>query len=650
MNALQVLLNADGESPTASTFKTLACILLQRHVEERVGRTEFQKLMEASTGTTDERWSTFTEEERTSFTNYLARATERWAERGSSFNKLLGFTQEGADNELVARVEFQMRKSGVAVLATSLTDLMHLDVSWSAALHLRNFAKSMHPSIIPPVEMTNRVMGLMTGYKTGLGGPRPWIHALSLYQETLASGYDTTLTTHTHALDALWRSADTFHRIQCTVGSAHRQFVWEKALSVCGEVSKTKLVVSGEEGCAYAEGVLKAVAAAGRWSTAVSLLANLDTTITQMSFRSLVPTAESYAFVIAACHATGHSAHGEALWTIFRGTYTPRSLHSEVLTILLQSFRNVVKISPVAGPLVEELVTDGKGLERTAVVACLQLVSSRYLVTKEPRWRLVSNLLRLYEANPWPQQPLARKAELQTVFRCCHLVAAVEGFNGKRVLTELRQRLVKVFGSSSAEVEWMDDAAIYALQTTTDLKEAIKTYDTVVGQRNPENVPYLPIPLRQAKVMLVEALLRCCKILQDGGELFLLDEDTQEVERDAAVSAMKESVLRAKQIYRCDDTFPHHLYAELLLIQVQNSGGKGLALEAMQHFSRGSADVINHRNISNLAQLLSLTELHIENALLMGHAALRYATFWQQEGAESPAYRSRSCSVDRAVW
>nr|CCC92622.1 conserved hypothetical protein [Trypanosoma congolense IL3000] len=650
MDSLKALVHADGEAPTAATFRTLAHSLLRHHVEDRVGKAEFSKLLSASIGTTIERWSSLTEEERICFTNYVARTTERREERGSSFNKLLGFSQEGADNELVAQVEFQMRKSGVTVSDASVTDLMHLDISWSSALYLRDYSRSLHPDIEPPMEMTDRLMGLMTGYKTGIGGSRPWAYALEIYRDAVFSGYDTTLTTHTHALDALWRSADTFHRVQCALPAIHRQFVWEKALAVCQRVRDAKLLVSGDDGCAYAESLLKTVAAAGRWSVAVSLLSNMDITVTDMSYRSLIPTAESFAFVVAACHAAGHAGHGEALWAIFRNLYTPRSLHSEVLSILLQSFRHVLHASSVVGPIVEGLIEDNKGLERTVVVACLQLLSSRRVVTQASRCQLASKLLCFYDANQWPQQPIARKAELQTVFRCCHLIAASEGSGGEKLLGELRRKLLQIFGEYSAEVQWLDDTSIYALQTITDLRKAMGIYKAVVDQRGAECVLHLPIPPRQVKMMFFEALLRYCKNLEDGDERFLLDEDAQEDERTVASSLIEEAMLMIRKMYTSDDTFPHHCYAELLLHQAPSGAQKDLTLEAMRHFLLGSAELVNHRHVSLIAEMLSLTDVHVENALVVGHAALRYTALRSHGGPRDIFSTARRGSVDRALW
>ncbi|RNF27152.1 uncharacterized protein Tco025E_00589 [Trypanosoma conorhini] len=654
LKALQVLLQADGETPTAATFKTLSAALLQHHVEQRVGHAAFAKALTDAVGYEGDRWRRLSEEERSAFVNYTCRTTERWAERGSSYNKLLGFSQEGAENEVVAKVEYQMRKSGVTVSASSLADLMHLDVTWSTALHLYNFAGELQKHVPPPMEMTDRLMGLMTGYKSGLGGSRPWTRALALYQEALVSGYDTTLTTHAHALDALWRSADTFHRVHSPLSASHQRWVWKKALEITQRVQDTpRLLLTGDEGCAYAESVVKAVAASGRWSVAVALLSNLDTSNMDLSFRFLVPTAETYAFAMAGCHTAGHAAHGEALWTIFRETYTLRSLHSEALAILLQSLRQVVRSLPIVGPLLEELVNDGKGLERQAAVAALQLLSSRYVKTSERRWVLAAKLLDMYDANPWPQQPLARKAELQTVFRCCHLIAAMEEPQGGRtLLLQLRKRLVDVFGGSSAEVEWLDDTAIYALQVTSNWSEALATYDAAVARRKPEHVPYLPIPLRQAKMMLVEALVRSCRAMEEDGESFLVDEDTQEADRDAAAALTQRALAVTKAVFGPDDTFPHHLYAELLLMQALSattSGQRKLhALEAMRHFSQASAELIEHRLVVRTATALSLTEMHVENALLVGHAALLQATLSQRNCRRRP--ESAHGGFDVVAW
>ncbi|RNF12335.1 hypothetical protein TraAM80_00346 [Trypanosoma rangeli] len=635
LKAFQVLLQADGDAPTAATFKTLSATLLQHHVEDRVGHAAFEKALTDAVGHEGDRWRRLSEEERSTFVNYTCRTTERWAERGSAYNKLLGFSQEGTDNEVVAKLEYQMRKCGAPVSASSLADLMHLDVTWSTALHLYNFAGELQKYAPPPMEMTDRLMGLMTGYKSGIGGSRPWIRALALYQQALVSGYDTTLTTHTHALDALWRSADTFHRVHSPLSSSHQQWVWENALAITQRVQETpRLLLTGDEGCAYAESVVKAFAASGRWSVAVSFLGNMDTSNMDLSFRFLVPTAETYAFAMAACHTAGHAAHGEALWTIFRETYTLRSLHSEVLSILLQSLRHVVRTSPIVGQLVEELVTDGKGLERQATVAVLQLLSSRYVKTTEQRWVLAAKLLDMYDANPWPQQPQARKTELQTVFRCCHLISVMEEPDGKRLLLQLRQHLVDVFGGSSAEVEWLDDTAIYALQVTSNWREAIAIYDAAVDRRKPEQVPYLPIPLRQAKIMLVEALVRSCMAMKEVDEFFLVDEDTQEADRDAAVTLTQRALAVTRAVFRPDDTFPHHLYAELLLMQAlsatTSAQRKSHAVEAMRHFSQASAELIEHRLVARVATALSLTEVHVENALLVGHATLRHATLSQR--------------------
>ncbi|ORC92790.1 uncharacterized protein TM35_000021160 [Trypanosoma theileri] len=635
MKAFQVLLHADGEVPTITTFRTLAVTLLQHHVEERIGYDTFQKSLTDAIGTENERWKTLTEEERSAFVNYTCRMTERWAERGSSFNKLLGFSQEGADNEIVSQIEYQMRKSGAIISAGTISDLMHLDISWSTALHLYNYAGSLYRNISPPIEMTDRLMGLMTGYKTGLGGSRPWKHALKLYEEALASGYDITLTTHTHALDALWRSADTFHRVRSTISSSQENFIWQKAIEISQHVQDTKLLIAGEEGCAYAEGVVKAFAASGRWSMAVSFLGNLDISSADTTHRSLVPTAETYVFAIAACLSAGHASHGEALWTLFRESYSLRSLHSEVLLILLQSFRHVVRTLPMIGSIVEDLVNNGKGLERPIIVACLQLLSTRYVTTVTKRHVLARKLFDMYDASPWPQQPTARAVELQTVFRCGRLIAAVSGeTDGAALVAYVRGRVSAVFGPAAVECRWFDAAVVHH-PPTGDNSAALRA----LLRRPP------PVPPRQTRAALLAALRAATDGPAADAASGLTDEDTQEDARGEAARAVRGALAITNALHTTDDTFPHRYCAKMLLIQANTaakvSERKKLALRAMHHFSQDSGEGISQEDISNLAESLSLTEVHVEHALLQTHATLRFTTLSQKrrhQGKKTDVY------------
>ncbi|KAH9577685.1 hypothetical protein LSM04_007213 [Trypanosoma melophagium] len=625
MKAFQVLLHADGEVPTAATFQTLAVTLLQHHVEEQIGYDTFQKSLADAIGTENDRWKNLSEEERSAFVNYTCRKNERWVERGSSFNKFLGFSQEGADNEIVTQIEYQMCKSGAIISAGSIGDLMHLDISWSTALHLYNYTGSLYHNIPPPIEMTDRLMGLMTGYKTGLGGSRPWKHALKLYEQALNSGYDLTLTTHTHALDALWRSADTFHRTRSTISSSQQNFIWEKAIEIIQRVSDTKLLIAGEEGCAYAESVVKAFAASGRWSMAVSFLGNLDISSADTTHRSLAPTAETYAFAIAASLSAGHASHGEALWILFRDTYSLRSLHSEVLLLLLQSFRHVVRTSPIIGSIVEELVNDKKGLERTITVACLQLLSTRYVRTVMQRHVLAMKLFDMYDASPWPQQPTARAVELQTVFRCCRLISSLSGeTDGAALIAHVRGRISSVFGPAAVECQWLEAAAVH------DPLAALRPSSSLAA---PDGRP--PVPPRQARAALLAALRRAANTPAADAASPLIDEDAQEDARGETANAVRGALAVANALYTTDDTFPHRYCAEMLLIQAKSatkvSERKKLALEAMRHFSQDSAENITQQNIVSLAESLSLTEVHVEHALLQTHNALRLTTLSQRK-------------------
>ncbi|EPY27380.1 hypothetical protein STCU_05780 [Strigomonas culicis] len=562
---------ANSEPLDVSMARALSSSLLRGHLVEQVGEPLYQELLAEAVGSTEDRWQDVSVEEKRIFSLYHVKRLERYYEKGTSFNPLLGFGVEGSDNEMVTLTEARLRRQSeravLPVTSDVLADLMHLDVSWTVALRLLTYAKEVHPSHIdPPTELRDRVTGLMTGYRSNGLGSRPWEEALRLYAQSVSNGYDTSLTTHTHALDALWRSGDTFHKVHQTLDKGHQEWVWNALLQVRRRAKEENLSIRGDEGCAYMESLVKGAATAGRWEAAVALLSDMDTTEAETSHRLLVPTAESFVFAMIACHVARNAVFSASLRSLFKLTYTWQSVHSEVLLHYVQSLRHVVRLAPWVGEAVEEIMSKGR-LDRLCAVACLQLLSSQHVHTAADKVQLALKCFDSFDANSWSQQPLVRKIELQTVFRCCYIIES-RATDGCTLMSQLMSYFVTIFGKDSPEVEWIHDTEVYKLQELTDCNAASDIFRRQITDRPPGRVKFLPMPVRQVRYMYRQVLLRCarrCLDRREGGEFFL-DDDTFAEDSEEILSVVQMCVDHAKTLDVEDFASPE-VMGELLLIQ-----------------------------------------------------------------------------------
>ncbi|KAG5502033.1 hypothetical protein JKF63_04310 [Porcisia hertigi] len=654
--AFLLLARTHREALTPSTVAAFTSTMLRHNVAAQMGLQTYEAaLADAAVAAEGSRWGHVDAAEARAFVLYQARRLERYAVKGTCFQEQLGLTLEGADNSVVVLTQHQIRKNvassgALPVSCDVLAELIHLDVSWSTALQVYRYAKEL-THVDPPADMTTRLMGLMTGYKTNALGSRPWEMALELYDGLLESGYDVPLDAHTSALDALWRSGESFVKPHHSLSPADRDCLWNALVRIRERVSDAQ--VTGDAGCRFTEALIKAAGAAGRWEAAVQLLTDMDVTLATTSYRLLVPTAESFLFTMASCNAAQNAAHASALYESFSALYTLRSAHPEALLAYLQSLRHVEQLSAQIGPQVEALVMDGKGLDRPCCLVCLQLLSSQRVHTRQvEKWKIAQQLLRMYDSNPWPQQPQVRKAELQTVFRCCHLIAAAVASNSKLstaagaaascpLLTEWRAYLESVFGRDSPEVQWLEDTEVYSLLTTHSWEHALSIYRRQVTQRPPARVTDLPIPLRQVRHMLAQTLLRCACPATAGAaaateEKFLLDEDEEAQERAKTIDLLAFAIRTVREAYAgTGDTVPHSVIAELLLHQALHAPcvreRQQFALDAMRELSRGLSSTVTPRLIDMVAQALSLTEEHVHSVLIDGSAQLR-AKALQRDG------------------
>ncbi|CAJ1028530.1 hypothetical protein Q4I30_004907 [Leishmania utingensis] len=644
VEAFFLIARTHQEALSPATVADFTSTMLRHNVAAQMGVEAYEAALADAVGVAeDSPWGHIGPAEARAFVLYQARRLERYAVKGTSFHEQLGLTLEGADNAVVALTEHQLRKdvassSALPVSCDTLVELIHLDISWSTALEVYKYAKEL-TRVDPPADMTARLMGLMTGYKTNGLGSRPWEMALELYDALLESGYDVPLDAHASALDAVWRCGESFVKLHNSLSPTDRDRMWDALVRIRERVSDAQ--VTGDAGCRFTEALIKAAGAAGRWEATVQLLSDMDVTLAATSHRLLVPTAESFLFTMASCNTAHNAAHASALYETFCALYTLRSAHPEALLTYLQSLRHVESLSAEIGPQVEALVMDGNGLDRPCCVVCLQLLSSQRVRTKQvEKWRVAQTLLRMYDSNPWPQQPQVRKAELQTVFRCCHLIAAAAASDEKLsplaaapcpLLTELRAYLVSVFGRDSRECQWLDDTEVYSLLTTQRWECALAIYQRQVVQRPLARVTDLPIPLRQARHMLAQTLLRCSRAAADVGrerENFFLDEEQGAQERAKTVDFLAFVVRTVREVYAgTGDTVCLSIVAELLLHQALHAPRarerQQLALDAMRELSCGLASAVTPRLIDLVSQALSITEEHVHSVLVDGSAQLR---------------------------
>lgn len=608
-------------------------VMLQ--TKKLMGDEKYNQITREATGT-EERWKGLTREEESILARFHCRELSRYAEKGGAFDPELGRTVEGSDNHHVGKLIHSIKKSVGSSLThlplSSLMDLMHLDISWGVSLQIYKESLQAYNGA-SPIEMTDRVMALMTGYKSNGIGSRPWETALKLYDRAMNSGYSSTLSLHTHALDALWRSGDSFHRKHAQLSAEHRSRVWKMLQQIRNNVKNLELEVSGNEGCAYMESLVKATATAGRWDAAMSILNQMALSVEDTSFRLLVPTPETFLFAIAACYSVGHVTQANAVKKIFDAHYCLKDVHSEVLLVFLQSLRHALRFpNKKAGTLVEELV-EHCVLTRPCVVACLQLLSNTNVLTGEPKEKLALRLFYLYDNTLWLQEPLARQVELNTVFRCCYLIAEkTAGAASSSLLEAVKSRVVSVFGTGSPEECWLNDTALYSLFHTSSWKHALEIYERYHSRCAKD----IPVPLFQLKQGFIDALLRCCKTLSFRSTYgddapFFLDEEERQQKSEEIVFIAQLALTMARKIFPLGDALQDTL-GELYLIAATHTPlskekqRKTLITKCLWHFSLGPQSSLTRSHITRIADAAGLTEENVEASLLEGHATMRFAS------------------------
>lgn len=623
---------SDQEALTPATLTHFTSAVLRHTVAAQMGTAAYEAALADAVGAPGGRWSTVEPAEARAFALYQAQRLGRYAVKGTTFEEKLGLTLEGGDNSLVALTHFQLQKHAARALPVGLDvleELMHCDVSWTAALRVYDYAREL-AGVEPPSGMTTRLMGLMTGYKTNGLGSRPWRAALQLYESLCTSGYEVPLDAHTAALDAVWRRGEAFARPHHTPSAAEQEERWTALVRIRENVDDAQ--VTGEAGCRFSEALVKAASAAGRWEAAVRVLREMDVAVADTSSRFLIPTAETLLFAMAACNVAHNAAYATSLLHTFTGLYTLRSAHPEALATYLQSLRHVVHLASHVGSQVETLVMDGEGLDRPCCVACLQLLSSERVGTTTQKWHLAQRLFHYYDSHPWPQQPQVRQTELQTIFRCCHLISAMQRRSAGNaecpLIAELNSYLVSLFGPDSPECRWLRDTEVYSLLTTRSWRHALTVYQRQVEQRTPAQMADLPIALRQVRRMLAQALLRGGRAAHQPDSEFLLEEESQEMDKAALRDYLGFAVTTVRDVYsRSADTPPRGIVGELLLLQAMHTSPTNerqrLAVAALHEFARGEAAAVTPRVVDLAAQALGMTEEHVQGVLVEGSAQLR---------------------------
>lgn len=643
METFLLFAQSTDEKLTAPMLSHVCASLVHLHTKNQLGQQLYDSVIaDAESSSEGESWKELSSDEAHSLMLYHARQISRYAEKGFSMDFSLHRTVEGSDNPAVRSILYQIEKgvgnSMVNAPLTALADLLYLDISWSVALDIFNKAQELGGTCVPlPVEMTDRVTGLMTGYKTDGIGSRPWELALQLYERAVRSRYGTTLTTHAHALDALWRSGDSFFKKHHVISEKHKAWVWKIVERIRKNVLDANLRVAGDIGCAYMEGVVKAACVAGRWDAVLSVLSRMDLA-DSASGRLLLPTAETLLFAMAACNCARHKSHSIALLKVFEAHYTFGDAHSEALHVYLQSLRHLLSFPEHnVGSVVEKVIAmKKKTLSRPCVVACLQLLSSHGVTTTAHKEKLAILLFEMFDNCQWLQEKVPRKVDLETVFRCCHLIALSE----KRVAddgdTELmsvvRSRIQSIFGKDSEEERWLNATEVYALQRTQDWQHALQVFDRSTGMQT-HCAESLPVPLYQLKYSLLLALLRSCKKLsstEEGDDASFFLEDEERIRQSQEVCTVADiAVAKAHELFPRGD-FPHDIVGDFLLLKAAHishpSDRKAALAKALQYFSIAPQASLTQSRIRLFSHVSGLTAEHIKDSIIEGHYALRRAT------------------------
>lgn len=654
MEAFLLLAESTDEKVNERMLTSLSTSLVVLQAKALLGDAQYKEVLEDARGssTDGERWEGLTREEEKTLALYHSNRLLRYAEKGTTFDSVIGRTVEGKENSEVLRILHQVKKSvGDSIVSAPLsvlTDLVHLDVSWIVALRVYNEAKRLlPPEVSPPTEMTDRVLALMTAYKTDGIGSRPWEMALELYHTTMQSGYTSTLSTHTNALDALWRSGDSFHKKHVTLSEEHRQRVWKILQEIRSNVEKSSLRVAGDHGCAYMESLVKVASTVGRWEATLSMLAEMDLSRESTSVRLLVPTPETLLFAMSACNCAKRKTQSEGLLKIFQAHYHLGQPHSEVLLVYLQSLRHILHFpSHDVGQIVEDVVQRrNKTLSRPCIVACLQLLSSSTVIVKKTsKESLAMQLFEWYDNSVWLQEAVPRKVELETVFRCCYRIAAssFQRSSHNPLISTIRHRIRRIFGTGSVEEQWLDATEVYALQETEDWQQALAIFQRHFPSRTGNSS--LPIPLFQLKQELLRALLRCCRKLSltvDGDDTaFFLDEDerARQAEEVIAIATLAEE--KALELFPQED-FHYEIMAEILLLKAAHTDNaekrQDTLSKSLQYFSLSPQHSFTSSRVRLIADVSGLTEEHIRDAMVEGHHAMRRVTLQKSTVKEMSA-------------
>lgn len=644
--AFLLVMQSTDEKLSEAMLSALCFSLIKIQAKKLLGERQYGEIIkDASTCNGGERWSGLTSDEEHCVALFHCKRLIRYGEKGGSFDKELQRTVEGKDNENANRILYHIRKAVGNSISVSpiaaLTDLMYLDISWPVAQRIYSTCKELNPANLePPMEMIDRLMGLMTCYKTNNVGSRPWSLALQLYEHALHSGYNTTLATHTHALDALWRSGDTYQKQYSSLTDSHREWIWKEVERVQSNVKAANLRISGDGGCAYMESLIKASGAAGKWEFVLSLLSEMELSVEDTSSRLLIPTPETLLFAVASCNSVRHKTHSEGLLRIYEAHYSFSDAHSEALLVFLQSLHHLLRFPDSnVGSIMDRIwMAKNETLSRPCILAFFQLLSSQKVVTKETKTCLALELFKLYDSSVWLQEPLPRKVELETIFRCCYLIEVGKSpLDSTSLIHGVRQRLQSVFGPSSMEEEWLNQTEIYALQRVDDWQRALGIFERCFSSTVNRNDS--PIPFFQAKQSLINAILRSCRgvsLCNDGNDTsFLLDEEErvqqcEEVEQIATVGVEK-----AVELFPGGDCLQETI-GELLLLHAAHTKNstkkKGLLDRSLKYFSIAPQHCLTPSIIRLIAKVTGLSEAHVRESMAEGHYAMRRGTLLSDMG------------------
>ena len=320
-----------------------------------------------------------TSEEFRAFAKALAKNRERTHRRGSGDRR---------DHPLVMEFLKAQERSGVTPRVTTINALSEFRINWHMALQLLRYAdERLHT--VPMVETYDRAIEICAIEAKSVSSGRQglWRYALKTLSAMLDKGVEPTLDTYRHTALALCYSVEAGSNPTTASGDAAKDDastspsgpasllspatprLWRQASQLFSLVAHSSqsdkgLRIVGERGAVLLEQLSALSLRCMNWSMALSVLSKMDVGPIP-TYRLLVPSADTYVYLMATLLRTRKLTMAFAIRTLFLQTYRFTDVSPPAVSVLLQTCIQQglpTLTAKMAVPLIAELLMATKSV------------------------------------------------------------------------------------------------------------------------------------------------------------------------------------------------------------------------------------------------------------------------------------------------